>query len=136
MKDRIRKIIKCEWIAYAFWGFATTLVNVVIYTILCKFTDYRVANIIAIAAAKIYSYFANKFFVFKSFCGSWKNLFREIMAYVLSRGFTGILDFTGVIFLVEILQVRHDIAKYVITVIVIILNYFLGKKVVFVQREN
>lgn len=142
MQKMIRKlwkeIWKNEFISYAFWGFTTTVLNVVIYSILCYILEYWIANIIAIVACKIYSYFTNKFFVFKSHCDNFAALIKELMMYILTTGFSGMVDFFGVLFCVEILIVGQQNAKYIITVVVILVNYVLRKKFVFenTNREN
>ena len=48
-----------------------------------------------------------------------------------ARGFTGIIDIFGMFYAVEILKADEMFTKCVIQVIVIILNYILGKRVVF-----
>ena len=87
-------------------------------------------------SAKLFAYITNKWFVFRSHCANLKELFLEIVKYVFARGFTGLIDIFGMFFAVECLQADEMVTKYVIQVIVIILNYILGKKVVFKKRER
>lgn len=134
--EKIKKLINSEIFSYVFWGATTTLFNIVVYSILCEFIEYWIANIFAIVSGKIYAYFVNKIFVFKSKCDSLEQLIKEIVSYILTRGATGIVDFFGVVILVTGLSMDEKISKYIITITVIILNYILGKKIVFVQKNK
>lgn len=125
------KIWNKEFLSYAFWGFTTTLFNIVLYTLLCYIVDYWMANIFAIIICKIYAYFTNKFFVFKSHCDNFLMLIKELIMYILTTGFSGLIDFFGVLFLVEILKLGQQNAKYITAVVVILVNYVLRKKLVF-----
>lgn len=137
---KVEKILKVicnrETISYAFWGATTTIVNLGIYMLLCGIMDYKIANVIAIIICKIYSYLVNKFFVFHSKNDNFVELVKEIIRYVFSRGLIGIIDFAGVILLVECLQINEKGAKIIITILVIILNYVLSKKTVFHTKES
>lgn len=130
-----RKTIK-EFVIYGIVGVTTTLVNIVIYQVLLFFKcHYTIANLIAIISCKIYGYLANKNIVFKSHCDSVKELLKELVKFVFARGFTGLVDYFGLILCVEILNKDKVISKYVIQIIVIILNYVMGKYIVFKKKE-
>ena len=60
----------------------------------------------------------------------------EIIRYIFARGFTGLIDIFGMLFAVEILMADEMIAKYIIQVIVIVLNYIFGKRLVFRGNEK
>lgn len=136
MKKSIHKILQNEMVSYVFWGATTTAVSIAVYTLLGYAVDYKIANFASIIIGKVYAYFVNKLFVFKSACGSLQELLKEIAAYILSRGFTGAVDFFGVIILVEGFSIGQNLAKYAVMAVVIALNYFLGKKAVFVKRKG
>jgi putative flippase GtrA len=134
----LKKIFSREFITYAVFGVLTTVVNILVFTALFKHgaMAYGLANIIAVLAAKVFAYITNKPFVFRSHCASFKELLLEIVKYVFARGFTGLIDIFGMFFAVEVLHADEMITKYVIQVIVIVLNYILGKKVVFKKYER
>ena len=123
-----------EVIRYVFFGVGTTVVNIAIYQSLLPFMDYRVSNLIAILAAKIFAYVTNKLFVFRSKCGSLKELLLEMLRFILARGATGVFDYFGLMFAVDVLRQDRVWSKYVIQIIVIAMNYILGKKAVFVGK--
>ena len=121
-----------ELVRYLFSGITTTLVNIVLYhVILLIKIDYRRANMIALIGSKTYGYLINKKFVFRSHCQSKKELLKEIGSYVITRGFTGIADYLGLIIMVERLGADKIFSKYIIQVLVIVLNYIFGKFIVF-----
>ncbi len=125
-----------ELAVYFVVGVSTTIVNIACYHLLVFFgMDYKIANLLALFLCKVYGYFANKTIVFKSKCDSFGELLREIIKYIGSRGFTGIVDYFGLIFAVEILGLDKIYSKYAIQIIVIILNYILGKFFVF-KKSN
>lgn len=134
----LKKVCSREFITYVIFGVVTTLVNIFVFKILFEnFTiAYGIANIIAVLTAKVVAYITNKLFVFRSKCENFKELCFEIIKYVFARGLTGLLDIFGMFFAVEVLKADEMITKYIIQVIVIILNYILGKKVVFKKHER
>lgn len=134
----IKKVFSREFITYGVFGVLTTLVNILIFKLLFENIGitYGIANIIAVLSAKVFAYITNKLFVFKHHCENIKELILEIVKYVFARGFTGLIDIFGMFFAVEILNADKMITKYIIQVIVIILNYILGKKVVFKNNDR
>lgn len=134
LSDRARRGIR-ELIVYGLVGVTTTLVNLgAYYGLLALGVDYALANLVAIVSAKVYAYFGNKFFVFRSRCATWGELVGELVRYVLARGFTGLVDFFGLIVAVEYLGADERFSKLVLQVVVIVLNFVLGKFAVFVQE--
>lgn len=136
LANKIKQMFNNQVFSYAFFGMTTTLVNLCLYFLLALVVDYKIANIIAIVTCKIYSYFVNKLFVFHSHCKNVKEVLKEVLRYIVARGITGVIDFVGLILLVEIFFVNKQVSKIVITLIVIVLNYILGKKSVFREREE
>ena len=140
MKKVIQKIRKnrklMDFFRYGVFGVATTVLNIVTYQLLLLFFDYRVSNVIAIIVSKTFAYVTNKFFVFHSRCGNRKELIKEIIRFVLARGATGLLDFFGLIFAVDVMHFSRIWSKYVLQVFIIILNYVLGKKAVFLSDNR
>ena len=134
----LKKVLSREFISYAVFGVLTTLVNILVFKLLLDYAGiaYGIANIIAVLSAKVFAYITNKLFVFRSRCANLKELLIEIMKYVFARGFTGLIDIFVMFFAVELLKADEMITKYVIQVIVIVLNYVLGKKVVFKKNER
>ena len=120
MEDKnyiIKKIFNKETINYIIFGVATTLVNIFSYQIFLMLNiDYKVANIVALILAKAFAYITNKFLVFKSKREGLGELLKEFIRFVYTRGFTGLIDYFGLIFAVEFLNANKIISKYIIQV--------------------
>lgn len=128
---------KREIFSYIIVGASTTLVNIIIYYILLEMQlDYRTANLIALVLCKIYAYFCNKIVVFKSHCNNIKRLLKECLTYLITRSLTGVIDYFGLIIAVELIGFHYKTAKYLILVIVVLLNYIFGKFVVFTDSKR
>lgn len=134
MKEH-KKDIK-ELILYAIFGVGTTIANILVYQLLLFVCDYRVSNLIAIIFTKILAYIVNKKFVFCSHCASMKELIGEAVRFIITRGFTGLIDYFGLIIMVEIFGFHKVYTKYGLQVLVIALNYVFGKKTVFVSKHR
>ena len=125
-----------ELIRYGIVGVATTVVNLGVFHLCLLLMDYKIGNLIALITAKIFAFFANKTFVFHSKSNDLKDFMKEVYRYILARGGTGLLDYFGLIFAVEVLNLSEVWSKYGLQVLVIILNYVLGKKAVFISGQR
>lgn len=118
--------------SYLFFGVLTTLINIFVYRVLLNLqVDYRISNLAALVVCKIAVYITNKLFVFQSHCSNKKELLKEMLNFILARSGTGLVDYFGLIFLVQSVGIGQIYAKYLMQVIVIILNYFFSQKLVF-----
>lgn len=134
-KTKLNRLINGETIRYAFWGVATTVLNIGVYRILLALgVPYASANLAGIITAKVAAFFVNKFFVFRSRTEGAKALFIEIFRYIYTRGFTLLVDYFGLILLVGVLGGDEKYMKYITTFVVVVINYVLGKFLVF--RKN
>ncbi|MDD2534884.1 MAG: GtrA family protein [Eubacteriales bacterium] len=143
MLNRIHKLLaklkrlKKELVSYLIFGVLTTILNVGLFQLLIIYQiDYKIANLIALISAKTFAYLTNKIFVFKSKTPKVHQTLGELLRFGIARGFTGILDYFGLIMLVEVLLFDPVISKWSIQVIVIILNYLMGKKLVFRKQST
>lgn len=137
MINTIKKILNKELIIYIICGGVTTLSNIVIYSALISIdVEYKISNLIAISISIIIAYILNKNLVFMTKCQDLKELFKEIYLFIYARGFTFLIDYFGLIFMVDILNAPNMISKVFLTVLVIVLNYILGKKFVFKKNNT
>lgn len=121
---------KKEAFRFVFWGVVTTLYNYFSFFFLKQVLAYQIANLISIVTTKILVYYTNKRFVFRTKTGL-KGQVLEVFRYVLGRGFTGVVDFFGLIVLVDVFGIDNSIGKMIMIVIIFPLNYVLGKIFVF-----
>lgn len=133
----IEKVINRETILYGIVGVGTSVLNVVLFqALLITGIDYRYANFVTLIIVKLAAYVCNKNLVFRSHTGSMKGLLKEFGRFLVARGATMLIDYLGLILMVEILGVRKLVGKCIVTVGVIIINYFVGKKHVFKDRSS
>ena len=138
MIDKIwKKLVNKETMLYAIFGVLTSVLNVVMFHVLVLLSvEYRIANIITLITVKLAAYLCNKKFVFKSKCQNLWELVKEFARFVFWRGATMILDYVGLIFLVEVVHMEKLYGKIIVTVLVIVINYFTGKKHVFKNKPE
>ena len=98
------------------------------------------ANILAWIAGVIFAFVTNKLFVFES--KSWKPsvAIKEFWLFVAARLITGVMEWFGpsLLFAVGLNQplfgIKGFLAKILISVIVIILNYVFSKLIIFRKK--
>ena len=141
-----------ELITYVVFGVLTTLVNFVCFWLFNKILGeklYLLSNIIAWVISVIFAYVTNKLWVFES--KSWKPsvIGREIPEFVGARVFSLLIEEGGLWLFVDVLNfdkfgftlLGFDvtgklIAKVVLAVIVVILNYIFSKLVIFKKNTK
>ncbi len=141
-----------ELIVYAVFGVLTTVVNILVFALFGRLLgeeNYLITNIIAWFAAVSFSYVTNKIWVFES--KSWKAgvLLKEISSFFAARVLTLGIEEAGLYFFVDILSFGDIslkpfgfdiggelIAKAVVAVVVVIVNYVFSKLVVFGKKST
>ena len=131
--EKIKKIIKkvCtkEVIAYVVFGILTTIVNIGVST-LCESVlkiEGNISSTIGIIFSIIFAYFTNRKWVFNSQANTIKEKLIEFWKFILGRAFTMLVEMGGFFLLYTVCAIPFIISKCAITVIVIILNFFISK---------
>lgn len=129
-----------EIINYLIVGGLTTVVSMAIfYGSTWTFLDgndafeLQVANVLSWVGAVLFSYFANRVFVFES---KEKNIFKELMAFLSSRVVTLLLDMGTMFVLSTLLHINYNFSKIVAMVLVTVGNYVISKIFVFKKKEK
>lgn len=133
-----------EIIMYLIFGVLTTAVNWVVYSLLVKLcgVNITVSNIIAWFASVIFAFVTNKIWVFESKSWEIKLAFKEFCSFVASRLATGVIEWVGLPLLVKlgvdqtIFGIEGFVAKVVVSVIVVILNYVFSKLITFRTKKE
>ena len=136
LKELINK--NKEVISYLIFGVLTTLVNLVISFILKAFfhIEENISSTIGIISSILFAYFTNRKWVFKSYAHTVKEKWSEFGKFILGRSFTMVVEIVGVYLLVDVIHsfygmfsdnIAFMINKIAITIIVIILNFFISK---------
>ncbi|MBQ8766476.1 MAG: GtrA family protein [Clostridia bacterium] len=129
-----------EIINYLLVGGLTTVVSMTLfYGSTWTFLDgndaieLQVANMISWIGAVIFSYFANRIFVFES---KETNILKEFIAFVSSRILTLLLDMGTMFLLATVLHINYNISKIFAMVLVTVGNYIIGKFLVFKKKDK
>lgn len=135
IKALLKKIMTKEVILYIVFGGLTTVVNWVVFYVLNDKLNWNenIANIIAIVAAVLVAYVTNKDLVFHSEAKGVKEKVIEFWKFIAGRAVTMVIEWGlgAVLFLTPIPKL---VSKMAVTVIVVILNYFLSKFFAFKKK--
>ncbi len=139
-----------EIIGYLFWGVMTTLVSwgtFAVFSLLfgAAIQDAvivsSVSNALSIVCAVSFAYVTNKLWVFASKSWSRSVVLPELAKFLSARLVTAVLEMVGVPLLVAlgldgaVLGIDGMIAKAIISVLVVILNYVFSKLFVFKKEK-
>ena len=131
------KLLTKEVILYVVFGVGTTLVNLGLFYILNSLLNWEenLANIIAIICAVLFAYVTNKDLVFHSKAENKKEKMAEFLKFISGRAFTMLVEFVGgwILFQTALPEI---ISKLFVTVIVVILNFFISKFFAFKSNKR
>lgn len=135
MLKKLRALLEAHWdiISYLFFGGLTTVVNYVIYLPVYNLLGLSaaVSNAIAWVVAVAFAYLTNKPFVFKSHDWSAKTVIPELTKFVSCRMASGAMETVILFISVDLLGWNGNIWKLITSVLVVVLNYFASKLLVF-----
>lgn len=161
----IDKFLTKEIVSYIFFGVLTTVVNLLTFFIfkelfikigwdgilnslltsvgwekalnfLSDGSEYLDANTIAWVAGVLFAFFTNKLFVFES--KSWKPAvaLKEFIGFVGARLLSFIAESVLMFLMVTVLNWNELIAKIIVAVVVIIMNYVFSKLFIFKSNNT
>ena len=135
--EKLKKLLNREVIFYIIFGVLTTLVNIITSYVLKAFlhVEANIASTIGIILSILFAYFTNRKWVFNSEADTIRKKLIEFFKFIFGRAFTMIIEIVGVFLLNDVLHAFYNfgdnigflIDKCIITVIVIILNFFISK---------
>lgn len=159
----VDKFFTREIVTYIIFGVLTTAVNLVTFYItkkifvnigwegvfnallgsagfekalalLGKGTDYLDATVIAWTVAVIFAFVTNKLIVFES--KSWKPEIagKEFVGFIGARLFSLLVELLCMFTMVTLIEMNEFIAKIIVQIIVVILNYVFSKLLIFKKK--
>ncbi len=119
-----------ELVLYVFFGTLTFFVNVIVYFFFEDIlnVNYIVSNILAWFFSVLFAYVTNRIWVFES---KSQNILKEMSLFFGGRIFSGAVDTFLMYLFIDVLLIGDVISKFVVQVIVVILNYIFSKLIVF-----
>lgn len=137
LKELFKKVFTKEIILYGIFGVLTTIVNIGslwVFTEIFKINE-NIANAVAIILSVIFAYFVNKDFVFHSEAKNKKDKLQEFTKFMSGRAVTMIIEWGGCA-LLFLTPMPEMVSKLIMTVIVIILNFFISKFFAFKKKKR
>ena len=135
MYQKMRSLLVRHWdiISYLVFGVLTTVVNYLVYLPCYNLLGLSaaVSNVIAWAVAVLFAYVTNKPFVFRSHDWSLQTVIPEFAKFVGCRVASGGAETLILLLTVDILGWNGNLWKLIVSVLVVIANYFGSKLLVF-----
>lgn len=133
-----------EIINYLLFGGMTTVVSWGTYSLFVKAIGMSVGvgNVLSWICAVLFAFVTNKLFVFESKTWQPATALREFVSFIGARLATGVIEWFGVPYFSThglthpLFGVKGLLAKVVVSIVVIILNYIFSKFLVFFKKEK
>lgn len=138
MKNLIKKFINRETITYLIFGVLTTAINYGVYYLMYRFTSLEaiVYNIVAWTVAVIFAFVTNKLVVFESKSFKPDIIIKEFLPFIGARLFSFFVEEAFLALTVNVMGMHPLLSKIVICVVVVILNYFFSKFLIFRKKKE
>lgn len=118
-----------ELILYGFFGVLTVIVNIISFKLLLILNiPLLYANTVAFFIAVLFAYYTNTKYVFND-----KFTKKNFISFISMRISTLFIDNMGLYYLVSI-SVDELIAKSIINIIIILINYICSKFIIFKKK--
>ena len=135
MIQKIQALLRKYWdvIGYLLFGVLTTVLYYLVYLPVYNLLGFSaaVSNVIAWIAAVAFAYLTNKPFVFKSHDWSMKTVIPELARFVGCRVASGVAETVILLVTGDLLNWNGNLWKRVTSALVVVLNYFASKVLVF-----
>lgn len=126
------KLSNRESVTYIICGVLTTAVDWIIHRILWHMgAEYQVSTAVSWAAAVLFAFISNKFWVFRSFETELKRLWKEFVSFVACRIATFAITMAGMVVMVGMLHWNEFLGKLVVSAASMVLNYIPSKLFIF-----
>ena len=134
----MKKYLTKEVILYIIFGILTTAINIGSFYLMTIFLHINndLANNIAIVLAVLFAYFTNKDLVFHSNADLFGEKVIEFCKFILGRLVTMFIESIGGSLMFKYLPIPTIISKCLITILVIILNFFISKFFAFKTKHD
>ncbi len=137
IKEILKKVLTKEIMLYIVFGVFTTVVNLGSFYVMNNLLHWNenISNFVAILLAVLFAYITNKDLVFHSDAEGIKEKFKEFVRFMVGRAFTMVVEFAGGWILFKT-AIPVMISKCFVTIVVIILNFFISKFFAFKSKTK
>lgn len=123
--EKVKLFMRGETVRYLFFGVLTVVVNIVSYKLLTLFLGHLTANTLAFFISVLFAYRTNSRFVFRV-----PYTRKNFVEFMTVRIVTLPVD-DGGLWLLLALGMNDMFAKFLVSVLIIVINYIMSKWVVF-----
>lgn len=120
-KAKIKKII-----IYGISGVITTIISFTTFKLFLSFMQYIFAFSLSWLLAVTFAYLSTRKSVYESAADNKKEKTNEYLRFIIGRIITYVVNLILLVIAVEVFKFDEFYSNAVITIIVIILNYFIG----------
>lgn len=121
-----------ESVTYIICGVLTTAVDWITHRILWHMgAEYQVSTAVSWAAAVLFAFVSNKFWVFQSFEVRPKQMWKEFVFFAACRVATFLITMAGMIIMVGMLHWNEFFGKLIVSGASMVLNYIPSKLFIF-----
>lgn len=126
-----------EILLYLFFGGLTFIVSISSYVLFEKgmHFDPLLANVFSWILAVAFAYITNRVWVFKNVANSFSGAVREVAAFFGGRVATLVIEEILLLVGISVLHLDSILVKVIAQIVVIVLNYFISKIIVFNAKE-
>ncbi len=137
IKEILKKVLTKEVMLYIVFGVFTTIVNLGSFYVMNNLLHWNenISNFVAILLAVLFAYITNKDLVFHSDAEGLKEKLQEFVRFMVGRAFTMVVEFLGGWILFKT-AIPVMISKCFVTIVVIILNFFISKFFAFKSKTK
>lgn len=143
--DKLLGLVNHEIVSYVFFGVLTTIVSIGTFAVFNKLLgsemllgeqNYLLANVISWVFAVLFAFVTNKVWVFNS--RTWKAsvVAKELSSFITARLVSLLIDMALMFLFVDIIHTGDLVAKLIVQVVVVILNYVFSKLFIFKNRKK
>ena len=137
LRTIFKKLVNRETILYVVFGVLTTLINLAVFALCSRLSiAWKLGNGIAWIVSVLFAFITNKLFVFESKSFRFGIFLRELLSFFAARLFSLAVEYAGLWLLIDVLEWKEMLAKILMNIVVIILNYLLSKLLIFKKQAG
>lgn len=127
-----------EILSYIFFGGATTVVNIAVFSLFHYLfgINYVLANGVAWFVSVVFAFVTNKIWVFQSKSDSLQHLLWEFVKFMFYRILSLGIDMGALVLVVDIFHWPVFIGKLISQVLVVVVNYIFSKLFIFKKKSE
>lgn len=127
-----------EILSYIFFGGATTVVNIAVFSLVHYLfgINYVLANGVAWFVSVVFAFVTNKIWVFQSKSENLQHLLWEFVKFMFYRILSLGIDMGALVLVVDIFHWPVFIGKLISQVLVVVVNYIFSKLFIFKKKSE